>query len=241
MARPSVRRKLSEPSGGLMDWKTVFLEPIMMMFSKVAQFIPVFIGFLLILLVGWLIASGLKKILIKFLILVKVDALSGKTGFSKVLENAGIKDTLSEIIGIVAYWIIVIITLSTAVNALGLANVSSILDRIILYIPNVIVAIFILILGLFSASFLNTIVTAASINAGILQANILGKIASTVVIVFSVIIAVEQLNLKIELINSIITIIIASLGLAFAIAFGIGSKDVATKLINELDESIRKK
>ncbi|OGS44807.1 MAG: hypothetical protein A2539_04260 [Elusimicrobia bacterium RIFOXYD2_FULL_34_15] len=224
-----------------MDWKTVFLEPIMMMFSKVAQFIPVFIGFLLILLVGWLIASGLKKILIKFLILVKVDALSGKTGFSKVLENAGIKDTLSEIIGIVAYWIIVIITLSTAVNALGLANVSSILDRIILYIPNVIVAIFILILGLFSASFLNTIVTAASINAGILQANILGKIASTVVIVFSVIIAVEQLNLKIELINSIITIIIASLGLAFAIAFGIGSKDVATKLINELDESIRKK
>lgn len=212
-----------------------------MMFSKVAQFIPVFIGFLLILLVGWLIASGLKKILIKFLILVKVDALSGKTGFSKVLENAGIKDTLSEIIGIVAYWIIVIITLSTAVNALGLANVSSILDRIILYIPNVIVAIFILILGLFSASFLNTIVTAASINAGILQANILGKIASTVVIVFSVIIAVEQLNLKIELINSIITIIIASLGLAFAIAFGIGSKDVATKLINELDESIRKK
>ena len=141
-----------------MDWKSVFWEPVMMMLSKFAQFIPVFVGFLLVLLLGWLIASGLKKILVRFLVLVKLDSLSGKTGFSKLLENAGIKNTLSEIVGIIVYWIIIIITLSTAVNALGLANISNILDKIIIFIPNVIIAIIILILGLFFSTFLSSIV-----------------------------------------------------------------------------------
>ncbi|HAM38357.1 MAG: hypothetical protein A2474_02745 [Elusimicrobia bacterium RIFOXYC2_FULL_34_12] len=232
---------LSEPSGGFMDWKSVFWEPVMMMLSKFAQFIPVFVGFLLVLLLGWLIASGLKKILVRFLVLVKLDSLSGKTGFSKLLENAGIKNTLSEIVGIIVYWIIIIITLSTAVNALGLANISNILDKIIIFIPNVIIAIIILILGLFFSTFLSSIVITACTNAGISQSKLLGKITSTIVIIFTIILAVQQLNLKIEIINSIITIIIASVGLAFAIAIGLGGKDIASKWIKDLDESLRNK
>ncbi|OGS38388.1 MAG: hypothetical protein A2551_00015 [Elusimicrobia bacterium RIFOXYD2_FULL_34_30] len=224
-----------------MDWKSVFWEPVMMMLSKFAQFIPVFVGFLLVLLLGWLIASGLKKILVRFLVLVKLDSLSGKTGFSKLLENAGIKNTLSEIVGIIVYWIIIIITLSTAVNALGLANISNILDKIIIFIPNVIIAIIILILGLFFSTFLSSIVITACTNAGISQSKLLGKITSTIVIIFTIILAVQQLNLKIEIINSIITIIIASVGLAFAIAIGLGGKDIASKWIKDLDESLRNK
>jgi len=211
------------------------------MLSKFAQFIPVFVGFLLVLLLGWLIASGLKKILVRFLVLVKLDSLSGKTGFSKLLENAGIKNTLSEIVGIIVYWIIIIITLSTAVNALGLANISNILDKIIIFIPNVIIAIIILILGLFFSTFLSSIVITACTNAGISQSKLLGKITSTIVIIFTIILAVQQLNLKIEIINSIITIIIASVGLAFAIAIGLGGKDIASKWIKDLDESLRNK
>lgn len=224
-----------------MDWNAVFVEPVQMMLGKVAQFVPVFVGFLLILLAGWLIAVILKKILVKVLTFLKIDTLSGKIGFSKILEKAEIRYTLSEIIGVVFYWILIFIAMATAINALGLVGISTIMDRIILFIPNLIVGIFVLVLGLFLSSFLNSVVVTACVNAGVVQAKILGKIVSIAIIVFSVIIALEQLDIDTTIISMVITIIFASIGLACAIAFGLGSKDIAAKWINELTESLRKK
>ncbi|MDD5686996.1 MAG: hypothetical protein PHE88_04080 [Elusimicrobia bacterium] len=224
-----------------MDWGLVFVEPVKMMLGKVAQFVPIFIGFLVILLIGWIIAVALKNVFVKLLVFLKLDVLSGRIGFSKMLEKAEIKYTLSEIIGVIFYWIIIFIIIATAINALGLTSVSVILDSIILYIPNIIVAIFVLILGMFLASFLNSLVVTATSNAGVLQAKVLGKVVSIAVIIFTVVIALKQLKIDIQIINSVITILFASSGLAFAIAFGLGSKDVAAKLINELYDFLKKK
>ncbi|MDO8735094.1 MAG: hypothetical protein Q7K21_08065 [Elusimicrobiota bacterium] len=224
-----------------MDWNVVFVEPVKMMLGKFAQFVPMFVGFLLILLVGWLVAVVLKKVLVKVLVFLKIDALSGKINLSQLLEKGGIRYTLSEIIGIIFYWIIIFVATATAINALGLTSVSTVMDRIILYVPNIVIAIFILILGLFLSSFLSSVIVAMSANAGISQANILGKIASTIVIVFSVMIALEQLNIAAAIINAVITIIFASMGLAFAIAFGLGSKDIAAKIISDLADKLKKK
>ncbi|MBN1383569.1 MAG: hypothetical protein JW983_01640 [Elusimicrobia bacterium] len=224
-----------------MDWKAVFVEPINMMIGRVAEFVPVFIGFLLILIVGWLVALALKNLIIKILFFLKLGTLSGKVGFSKILEKAGIKYTLPEVIGIIFYWIVILITLTTAVNALGLTDVSGILDDIIRYVPNVILAAFILVLGLFLATFLSSIVVTACVNAGIIHARVLGKVVSIIIVIFSVIIAAEQLNIATEIINKIVTVIVASFGLAFAIAFGLGCKDIAAKWVNELVDSLKKK
>ena len=224
-----------------MDWNVVFVEPVKMMLGKFAQFVPTFMGFLLILLVGWLVAVVLKKVLVKVLVVLKVDTLSGKVKLSEILEKGGIKYTLSEIIGIIFYWIIIFVAIATAINALGLTSVSAVMDRIILYVPNIVIALFILIFGLFLSSFLSSVVVAMSVNAGISQSVILGKIASTIVIVFSVMIAMEQLNIAAAIINAVITIIFASMGLAFAIAFGLGSKDIAAKIISDLVDAFKKK
>lgn len=224
-----------------MDWRVVFVEPVKMMLGKFAQFVPMFVGFLLILLVGWLLAVILKKVLVKVLVFLKIDTLSGKINLSQILEKGGIRYTLSEIIGIIFYWLIIFVALATAINALGLTSVSAVMDRIILYVPNIVIAIFILILGLFLSSFLSSVVVAMAVNAGISQANILGKIASTVIIVFSVMIAMEQLNIAAAIINAVITIIFASIGLAFAIAFGLGSKDIASKIISDMVDAFKKK
>jgi len=224
-----------------MDWNVVFVEPVKMMLGKFAQFVPMFVGFLVIVLVGWLVAVVLKKVIVKVLIFLKLDTLSGKINLSQILEKGGIRYTLSEIIGIILYWLIIFVAIATAINALGLTSVSAIMDRIILYVPNIIIAIFILILGLFLSSFLSSVVVAMSLNAGISHANILGKIVSTIIIVFSVMISLEQLNIAAAIINAVITIILASIGLAFAIAFGLGSKDVASRVISDLVDSFKKK
>lgn len=224
-----------------MDWNAVFVEPIEMMLGKFAQFVPTFIGFLVIVLVGWLVAVVLKKVLVKVLVFLKVDMLSGKINLSQILEKGGIRHTLSEIIGIIFYWIIIFMAIATAINALGLTSVSAVMDRIILYVPNIIIAIFILVLGLFLSSFLSSVVVAMSINAGISFSVILGKIVSITVIVFSAMIALEQLNIAAAIINAVITIIFASMGLAFAIAFGLGSKDIAAKIISDIVDAFKKK
>ena len=224
-----------------MNWNVVFVEPVKMMLGKFAQFVPTFVGFLLILFVGWMVAVVLKKILLKVLIFLKVDTLSGKVNLSEVLEKGGIKYTLSEIISIVFYWIIIFVAIATAINALGLTSVSTIIDRIILYIPNVIIALFILIFGLFLSSFLSSVIITMSVNAGIARAEMLGKVVSTIVIVFSIMIALEQLNIAGAIINAVITIIFASIGLAFAIAFGLGSKDIAAKIISDMVTVFKKK
>ena len=224
-----------------MDWNAVFVEPVKMMLGKFAQFVPTFVGFLVILLVGWIVAIILKNILVKVLGFLKLDTLSGKVKLSEILEKGGVKYTLSEIIGNVFYWIVIFITIATAVNALGLTSVSLILDRIILYVPNIIIAVFVLIFGLFLSSFLSSVVITTSANAGISHAAALGKIVSTIIVVFSVMIALEQLNIAASIINAVITIIFASIGLAFAIAFGLGSKDIAGKMISDLVNTFKKR
>lgn len=224
-----------------MDWNVVFVEPVKVMLGKFAQFVPMFVGFLLILLVGWLVAVILKKVLVKVLVFLKIDTLSGKINLSQLLEKGGIRYTLSEIIGIIFYWIIIFVAIATAINALGLTSVSSVIDRMILYVPNIVIAIFILILGLFLSSFLSSVVVAMSVNAGISQSVILGKIVSVTVIVFSAMIALEQLNIAAAIINAVITIIFASMGLAFALAFGLGSKDIAAKIISGIADKLKKK
>ena len=224
-----------------MDWNAVFVEPVKVMLEKFAQFVPMFAGFLVIVLVGWLVAVVLKKVLVKVLVFLKVDTLSGKINLSQLLEKGGIRYTLSEIIGIIFYWLIIFVAIATAINALGLTSVSAVMDRMILYVPNIIIALFILIFGLFLSTFLSSVVVAMSVNAGISQAGLLGKIVSTIVIVFSAMIALEQLNIAAAIINAVITIILASIGLAFAIAFGLGSKDVAARVISDLVDAFKKK
>ncbi|MFH1541094.1 MAG: hypothetical protein ABID79_04480 [Elusimicrobiota bacterium] len=224
-----------------MDWNIVFVEPIRVMLEKFAKFVPAFVGFLVVIVVGWLVAAAVKKLIIRALVLLKLDVLSGKIKFSEMLEKSGIKYTLSEIIGVAIYWIIIFITLTTAINTLGLTSISLITDRIILFIPNIIIAIFVFVLGLFLSLFLSSIVVTMSVNAGVSYAKLLGKIASATVIVFSTMIALEQLNIAASIINAVITIVFASIGLAFAIAFGLGSKDVVAKIMSDVVDKLKKK
>jgi hypothetical protein len=111
----------------------------------------------------------------------------------------------------------------------------------VLYIPNVIAAIFILILGMFMATLLRNIVQTAANNAGLYQAKFLGKLVESAVIVFAVIITLEQLNIGARIIELTISVVLASFGLAMAIAFGLGCKELAGKFVAELLDKMKSK
>ena len=224
-----------------MDWNAVVMEPVKEVLTRVAGFLPTLIGVLVILVVGWIVAGMIKTIVVKVLKLIQLDTASEKSGLGDVLRRGGIRQTISELIGVLIYWLIMLLVFMTALNALGMTVVASLLDKVILYIPNVIAAVFILSLGIFFSSMVGTIVRTASSNAGIDQAKFLGQVTQSVIMIFAVIITLEQLNVASSILNLAVNIILASIGLALAIAVGLGSKDIAGKMMQEFIDKLKSK
>ena len=224
-----------------MDWNVVVIDPVREMLSRVAVFLPTLIGVLVILIVGWIIAGILKSMVVKVLKLIQLDTASEKSGLGDVLRRGGIKQTVAELIGVLIYWLVMLLVFMTALNALGMTVAAALLDKVILYIPNVIAAIFIMALGIFFASMIGTIVRTASGNAGISQAKFLGQLTQVVIMVFTVVVTLEQLNIAATVLTFALNIILGSIGLALALAVGIGSKDIAGKLMQELVDKIKGK
>lgn len=219
----------------------VLVEPAKAVLSQVGGFVISVLLVVLILLIGWIISKLIQTLVVKVLRTVKLDMLSDKIELDSLLAKGGIKHSLSELIGVICYWLVMLVTFVVAINAVGLNVAAALLDRVVLYIPNVIAAIFILILGMFVATLLSNIVQAASNNAGIAQSGLLGKIVEAIVMIFAIAMALEQLNIGAKIIELTITIVLGSIGLATAIAFGLGCKEQAGKAIAELVDKIKRK
>lgn len=225
----------------MVDWQSALVEPFLMVWNRVITFFPILIGVLILLIVGVIVAKILEKIVVRVLKLIKLDVASEKAGVAAFFAKGEIKRTLSEIVGALVYWIIILVTLVAVANALGLTVAAKMLDDIVKYIPNVVAALFILILGVFFATLVGTIVRTAASNAGIGLANALGRLSQIVIVVFAAAIALSQLNIAANIINMVIGVVIGSLGLGAAIAIGLGCKDIAGKYVNELIEKLQRR
>ena len=219
----------------------IILGPGKVALYQIGTFFLNLILIILILLVGWVIAKFIKTIIVSVLKAVKLDTLSERTKLEELLQKGGIKYTLSELIGAIFYWLILLITLVIAVNAVGLTAAAELLNRIILYIPNVIAAIFIIVFGAFLARVLGNVVQAACSNAGISQWAFFAKMVEIAIVIFALAIALEQLNIGKTIIGIAVNIILASLGLGFALAIGLGCKDIVGKAVAEWIEKIKSK
>ena len=223
-----------------MDRLTLIIaDPVKAMLIKIWSYIPVIVGVILILIVGWLIAKLIESIVVRLLKAVRLDVASDKAGISNILAQGDIKATLSELLGAIIYWLVMLVVLVTALNALNLTVAADLLGRLVEYVPNIIAAIFVLVLGSFLASFVAAIVRTSASNAGIEKAKLLGQIAQTVLVIFAVVMAVEQLRIATALIALAVNVILAAIGLGIALAFGLGCKDIGKYMSDLLNKMKR--
>lgn len=224
-----------------MDWLTfVVVDPVKAMFIKIWSYIPSLAGAIVILVVGWLIAKLIEAIVVRILKAIRLDMGSDKAGISNVLAQGEIKITLSELIGAVIYWIVILVVIATALNALNLSIAADLVSKLVGYVPNILGAIFILVLGSFLANFVATIVRTSAGNAGMGKAKLLSQLTEVVIVIFAVIAAIEQLGIASALIILSVNVILISVGLAIAIAFGLGCKDIAGKFMQEVINGMKK-
>jgi len=223
------------------NWQTVLLEPAKTVLAQIGQFLINVLMVVVILIIGWIIAKLIRALVTNLLRTLKLDDLSDRIELDNVLAKGGISYSLSELIGVICYWLALLVTFVVAINAIGLTVAADLLNRIVIYIPNIIAAIFILILGMFVATLLSNIVRTAANNAGLSQAKLLSKIVEVAVVVFAIAITLEQLGIGAKIIELFISILLASIGLGAALAFGLGCKDIAARFISDVIDNLKPK
>ena len=221
-------------------WQAILLEPAKAIITQIGQFFGNVLLVIFILLIGMIFSKVLKQLVTRTLRAIKLDELSDSIELDSLLEKGGIKYSLSELLGIVVYWLAILITFVVAVNAIGLTVTAELLNRVILYVPNIIAALFILILGIFVATFLKNLVQTMATNTGLSESKLLGKLVQILVMVFTIAIAMEQLNIGYKTIQLVLSIILGTTGLAAALAFGLGCREIAAKFVAEMIEKMKK-
>ncbi len=218
------------------------LSPAASLFVKGYVFAGKLIVAVLVFIIGWIFSKVIKEVIVKLLKMLKLDAGSEKVGIESFLAKGEIKYTLSGLIGLVIYWLIILVVLAGVISYMGFGQIGDILTKLIDYIPSVLAAIFAIIFGIFLATFLSSIVRATAANSGIEQSKSLGNVTQIIIMVFAVIVAIEQLKIDTSgVLSDSLKIILAAVGLAFALAVGLGCKDIAGEAISGFIGKMKKK
>ena len=221
-----------------MEQLDVFVASITSFWTELARFIPQLLAALALLFIGWLLAKIARTGIMRLLRLLNFDRVTERSGLEAFLKQAELDVSVSTMLGNLVYWLIILIMIVTVANSLGLHMVADLFNKVVLYIPNVIVAILVLVFGTILARFINRIVFAWLNNVGFSGALTVSTFSEYAMIIFVFFIALEQLQIASELITAAFAIAFGAVGLAFAIAFGLGAKDWAARVV---DQAVNKK
>jgi hypothetical protein len=215
---------------GIRDTSEAIFYSLTNALVRFVSFLPVFIGAVLILIIGWFISGLLARLIESALKAVGFEGLVERSGIGEFIRRSGTKLTTSGVLATLVKYFIFLIFVQAAANVLGIPQLTEITNRIILFIPNVIIAMAIIVIGTFIAQFLSGLVRSSVSELGVGNPNLLAKLTQYAVIGFAVIAAVDQLGIAATLINTLLIGLIGSVALAIGLAFGLGGRDVAAQI-----------
>jgi hypothetical protein len=194
--------------------------------------IPRIIGFAVVLIVGWIVSSLLGRGVEALLHAVRFNDLARRSGFAGFVQKMGVRDDPAGVISGIVKWFVRLITLVVAFDTLGLPAVSGVLQQLLLWLPNLVVALVVLVIGGLAANALSQLVRGATAEAGFSNPDLLAMVTKVAVLGFTVVVAVNQLGIATTLINTLLVGIVGAFSIAFGLAFGLGGRDRAAQLLD---------
>jgi Mechanosensitive ion channel, conserved TM helix len=219
------------------DWGTAIMTSLTAALALFLAAIPKVIGFVLILLIGWFIAAALAKAVSAMLRAVKFNDLAQRAGLSGFVQNMGLHTDAAGFVALIAKWFVRMIVLVSAFDALGLPAVSQVLQQLLLWLPNLVVAIVALVIGGLAANAVSRLVRGATAEAGLGSPDLLASIARIAVWAFAIVIAVNQIGIATTLINTLFMAVVGAVALALGLAFGLGGRETAAQIVRNWYES----
>lgn len=213
------------------DWGQALMASLAGALAMFFGAIPKILGFIVILVAGWIIAALIEKAIVALLRAVNFNGLAERAGFADFVRKSGTGTDASGLIGGIGKWFVRLIALVVAFDALGLPAVSDVLRQLLLWLPNLVVALVALVIGGIAASALSRVVRGAAAEGGVGNPDLLAKIASVAVWAFAIVVAVNQIGVASTLVNILFTATIGAVALALGLAFGLGARDTAGEIV----------
>ena len=209
----------------------VVIDALTKIVTDIINFIPNLVNGLIILLVGYLIAQLVRWIMATVLRRLKFDPLIERTGITGSLRGLGVKTPLSEIFAQTLFTLLLLSFLITSTRLMGLGAVALLLENLLNFLPNIIAAVIIFLLGGVVAQFVGNLVTTFGTTGGVTYAARLGRIIQYLISLFVVVLALGQLGIDTAILVTAITIVIAAFGLALGLALGLGARGVVHNIL----------
>ena len=219
----------------------VVLDSLDSLWLSFVDFLPALLAAVIVFIVGWLISVALGKLTNRIIKVIKLDSLLTKIGFKKVLVKAKLKLNSGHFFGELVKWFFIVVFLMAAADILRLYEVTEFLRRVLYYIPNIIVAVIILLSAVIIANFLQKLVKASVEAVGLEASAFLGSATKWTVLIFGFIAALVQLGIAVTLIHTLVIGVIGMLALAGGLAFGLGGRDQAGRILEKLRKEISEK
>jgi hypothetical protein len=213
------------------DWGTAVMTSLAAALSLFLAAIPRIIGFIVILIIGWLISGVLASAVAALLRAVRFNDLAQRSGLSGFVQNMGLRTDTAGVLANIVKWFVRLIVLVVAFDALGLPAVSAVLQQFLLWIPNLVVAVVILVIAGLAANALGNLVRGSTAQAGLGNPDLLATIARGAVWGFGIVVAVNQIGVAQTLVNTLFMGLVGALALALGLAFGLGGRDTAGQIV----------
>lgn len=213
------------------EWGAALTASLTSALSLFLAAIPRIIGFLVIIIIGWLISGALAAGVAALLRAVRFNDLAQRSGLSGFVRNMGVNTDASGLLAEITKWFVRLIVLVVAFDALGLPAVSEVLQQFLLWIPNLVVAVVVLVIAGLAANALGNLVRGSTAQAGLGNPDLLATIARVAVWGFGIVIAVNQIGIATALVNTLFMGFIGALALAAGLAFGLGGRETAAQIV----------
>jgi flagellar biosynthesis protein FliQ len=219
------------PVAPITSWTDAVMTSLAAALALLLGAIPKIIGFAVIVIIGWLIASAVATAVAGILRAVKFNDVAQRGGFADFVHKMGIRQDSAGFIANLAKWFIRLIVLVSAFDALGLPAVSQVLEQLLMWLPNLVVALVVLVIAGLAANALAGLVRGATAESGLGNPGLLASIARIAVWAFAVVVAVNQIGIAKELVNTLFMATVGALALALGLSFGLGGRETAAQIV----------
>lgn len=223
-------------------WGTVFTQSLQDIWFGFASFVPTLFIAIIIFAIGWVLGALVQKVIEGLFTTLKIDNALKSAGLEDVVRRSGYTLKSGVFVGAIVKWFIIVVFLIAAFNVLGLTDVNVFLSAVVLsYIPQVLIAVLVLMVGVVIADALSKIVVASARAAHVKSAHLLGNITRWAIWIFAILTALIHLGIAPGLIQIIVEGVVLAISVAIALAFGLGSKDVAGEIVRKVWHQISEK
>lgn len=223
----------------LKTWSEVLAQSFQDLWMGVVNFVPNLIVAIIIFIAGWVVGSLLGRVVSQIIKSLKVDNALKSAGFETVLNRAGFRLHSGAFLGGLVKWFVIIVFLVASFDVLGLAQVNDFLQQVVLlYLPQVIVAVLILLVAALIAEAMESVVSGSAKAAEVKSASFLGRITKWAIWVFAILMALYQLGVAAAFVQTMFTGFVVAVSLAVGLAFGLGGKETAGRLLEKIEREM---